>query len=265
MHDVQIIPIPAFDDNYIWLIHNNKLAIVIDPGDAAPVLATLTELQLSLVTILITHHHYDHIDGVADLLKQYPQTQVYAPTLEHYPFEHTAVSEATHSTITALGIDFSVLDCPGHTQDHIAYYAQLPNHQYWLLSGDVIFAAGCGFVPEGSYALAYQALQKIAALPQQTQIFCTHEYTLNNIQFALTIEPNNLVLLQRLKDTLQRRQLNQPTLPTSVGLELETNPYLRCNQHEIIHTVNIESPNNLSIFTAIRKLKNSYKSINYKF
>lgn len=260
MHDFQIIPIPAFEDNYIWLIHNNKQAIVIDPGDAAPVIAVLNQLQLSLETILVTHHHHDHIDGVADLLNQYPQTQVYAPKLENYPFKHIAVSEATHHSLMVLGIDFCVIDCAGHTKDHIAYYARLPINQYCLFSGDVIFAGGCGFVPEGFYAQAYQSLQKIAALPPQTKIFCTHEYTLNNIRFALTIEPNNLALQKRLKNTLQTRKCNLPTLPTSIELELETNPFLRCDNDDIITSVNIGHLNNLSIFTALRKLKNAYKS-----
>lgn len=262
MHDFQIIPIPAFEDNYIWLIHNNKQAIVIDPGDAAPVVAALNQHHLTLDTILITHHHHDHIDGVAHLLNQYPQAQAYAPTLENYPFKHIAVSESAHPRLMPLGIDLCVLDCAGHTKDHIAYFAKLPNNQYWLFSGDVIFAAGCGFVPEGCYVQAYQSLQKIATLPPQTQIFCTHEYTLNNIQFALTIEPNNLALQQRLKNTLQTRKYNRPTLPTSVGLELETNPFLRCDNNDIITTVNIKNPNNLSTFTALRKLKNTYKSLN---
>lgn len=260
MHDVQIIPIPAFEDNYIWLIHNNKQAIVVDPGDATPVLAALSQYGLNLETILITHHHNDHIDGVADLLNAYPQTQVYASPFEDYPFKHIAVSEIAHAKLTALGIDFSVLNCAGHTKEHIAYYAQLKDGQHWLFSGDVIFAAGCGFVPEGYYEQAYQSLLKIAALPAQTHIFCTHEYTLKNIQFALTIEPHNLALLQRLDDTLRKRQLNQPTLPTTVGLELETNPYLRCDHHEIKTNLSIQHSTNLSAFITLRMLKNTYIS-----
>ena len=260
MHDLQIIPIPAFEDNYIWLIHNNKQAIVVDPGDAEPVLATLAKLKLTLDTILITHHHHDHIDGVPELLKLNPKTRVYAPTLENYPFRHIPVSETTQQQPTALNINFSVLDCSGHTRDHIAYYAKLDDGKHWLFSGDVIFAAGCGFVPEGYYTQAYQALQKIAALPPQTQIFCTHEYTLNNIQFALTIEPKNEKLQYRLIASQQTRSLAQPTLPTNLKLELETNPYLRCNNHQVISALHAETSDEVSIFTEIRKLKNKYNS-----
>ncbi|MGB4812331.1 MAG: hydroxyacylglutathione hydrolase [Methylophilaceae bacterium] len=259
-HDNQIIPIPAFEDNYIWLIHNGSQAIIVDPGDAAPVISTLKGLNLTLNTILITHHHHDHIDGVAGLLATYPKTHVYAPKLDHYAFAHTSCSEPDVIYLTAFNITFNVLNCAGHTAGHIAYFAKLENEEYWLFSGDVIFAVGCGFVPEGSFEQAYQTLQKIAALPLQTKVFCTHEYTLANIHFALSLEPNNQDLCQRLRDTQMIRAKNQVSLPTTIGLELATNPFLRCGCSTILKSINSKTSNSLSNFTAVRKLKNTYKS-----
>ena len=256
-HNLQIIPILAFEDNYIWLIHNGKQAVVVDPGDASPVLSALKALNLTLNTILVTHHHHDHIDGVAALVQAYPQVKVYAPKLEQYHFAHTPVLEPDLITIDALNLTFSVMDCAGHTQGHIAYYAQ---SQHWLFSGDVIFAAGCGFVMNEAYQQAFNSLQKIVTLPPQTQIYCTHEYTLKNIQFARTLEPNNAALLQRQQDAMQIRTANQPTLPTTVALELATNPFLRCNSDEILHNLEIKNSNQVEIFTLIRKIKNNYKS-----
>ena len=259
-HNLQIIPILAFEDNYIWLIHNGKQAVVVDPGDANPVLTVLKALNLTLNTILVTHHHHDHIDGVATLIKTYPQVKVYAPMLEQYQFSHSPVSEPDSINIDALNLTFSVIDCAGHTQGHIAYYAQNLNNQHCLFSGDVIFAAGCGFVMSEAYQQAFNSLQKIANLPPQTQIYCTHEYTLKNIQFARTLEPNNAALIQRQQDALQKRAANQPTLPTTVALELATNPFLRCKSDEIIHNLEANKSDQIEIFTLMRNAKNNYKS-----
>ncbi|HOY69261.1 MAG TPA: hydroxyacylglutathione hydrolase [Methylotenera sp.] len=259
-HNLQIIPILAFEDNYIWLIHNGKQAVVVDPGDANPVLSVLKALSLTLVTILVTHHHHDHIDGVAVLIKNYPQAKVYAPKLEDYQFSHSPVSEPDAINIDALNLTFKVIDCAGHTQGHVAYYAQRPNGQHWLFSGDVIFAAGCGFVMNDAYQQAFNSLQKIANLPPQTHIYCTHEYTLKNIQFARTLEPNNAALLQRQQDAVQKRLTNQPTLPTTVALELATNPFLRCHSDEIVRNLKADKCDKIEIFTLIRMAKNNYIS-----
>lgn len=264
-HNLQIIPILAFEDNYIWLIHNGKQAVVVDPGDARPVLDALKTLDLTLNTILITHHHHDHIDGVAVLANSYPHVVVYAPKRDTYQFAHSPVAEPDVISIDALDLNLSILDCAGHTNGHIAYYAQRPNQQHWLFCGDVIFAAGCGFVPEGAYAQAYTSLQKIAKLPPQTLIYCTHEYTLINIQFARSLEPNNAALLLRQQEVTKMRAANLPTLPTTVALELTTNPYLRCHSDEILHQLKmhndaINTHHPVEIFTQIRKIKNNYKS-----
>lgn len=256
-HHLQIIPILAFKDNYIWLIHDGKQAVVIDPGEAMPVINVLEKLHLTLNTILITHHHHDHIDGVATLIERYPLIKVYAPKREQYDFKHSPVCEPDTININILGLRLRVIDCAGHTSGHIAYYAQ---NQDWLLSGDVIFAAGCGFVVQNAYQQAFDSLQKIANLPPQTQIFCTHEYTLNNIKFARTLEPNNALLLQRQQEVVQLRAQNQPTLPTTVALELATNPFLRYNSPELLTNISIKSSNPVEIFSTIRNIKNNYKT-----
>ncbi|NOT66315.1 MAG: hydroxyacylglutathione hydrolase [Methylotenera sp.] len=256
--DLEIIPIPAFEDNYIWLMHNGKHAIVVDPGDAAPVFNALQRANLSLSVILITHHHPDHIDGVAALLEKYPHAKIYAPKLEQYAFEHTPVGEPDVIYVQEFDLNFTVLDVSGHTIGHIAYYAEQADSNHLLFSGDVIFGAGCGRVPEGSYAPAYQSLQKLAALPKKTKVYCTHEYTLTNIQFALTLEPNNQALVERLSQTQKLRDLGRPSLPTTIAFELATNPYLRCNSHEIQTTLRAKNLDEFKIFFIIRKLKNNY-------
>lgn len=262
MQDYQIIPIPAFKDNYIWLICYQNEAVVVDPGEAAPVLAMLKKLQLNLSAILITHHHADHIGGVQQLLNAFPNAQTFAPSREHYPFKHTTVGETTFANISLLNLDFKVIDCAGHTTDHVAYLTNTQPNQSWLFCGDVIFAAGCGYVPEGWYQYAYQSIKKIATLPTQTQVFCAHEYTLNNLQFALALEPQSMTIQARLNQTQHMRALGQITLPTTLDLELKTNPYLRCDDPYLKASLQIEDASPLEVFTHIRKLKNQYKSTN---
>lgn len=257
-HNLQIIPIPAFKDNYIWLMHNGHQAAVVDPGDATPVFETLQRLNLTLNTILITHHHHDHIDGVAELLIAYPKAKVYAPKLEPYAFKHISLDESDIVNIEEFGLRFVVISLPGHTIGHIAYYAEQPSGDYLLFCGDVIFGAGCGRVPEGSFAQAYQSLQKLATLPTKTKLYCTHEYTLHNINFALSLEPNNQALIDRFKETQKIRDINLPSLPSTIALELATNPFLRCCSAEIQSAVQLKNPSFLEVFSAIRLLRNNY-------
>jgi len=257
-HILQIIPIPAFKDNYIWLIHNGKQAVVIDPGDAAPVFETLNHLKLTLNTVLITHHHHDHVDGVPALLAAYPKAKIYTPKLEQFAFKNTPIGEPDVITLTAFDLNFIVIDLPGHTLGHIAYYAEQPNGNNWLFCGDTLFGAGCGRLFEGTPAQMYYSLQKLAALPAETQVFCTHEYTLNNIHFALTLEPNNQTLVERLKATQAMRDLNKPSLPSSIALELASNPFLRCNSYEIQAALQVKNVGNLKIFSMVREARNHY-------
>lgn len=256
---LQIIPIPAFKDNYIWLLHNHRQAVVVDPGDAAPVIAILRDLQLQLNTILITHHHHDHIGGVSTLLNTYPQAQVYAPKQESYEFPHIAIGEPATVEINLLDISLQVIDVPGHTVGHIAYYLPSENNDPdSLFCGDTLFGAGCGRLFEGTPAQMYHSLQKLAALPSHTEVYCTHEYTLHNLEFAMTLEPNNSHLHKRQLDTLQLRQHKQPSLPSTLQLELATNPFLRCDSPEIKASIQLHNADSLQVFTTIRALRNHY-------
>jgi hydroxyacylglutathione hydrolase len=257
-HNLQIIPIPAFKDNYIWLIHNSNNAVIVDPGDAIPVLETLLHLNLTLDAILITHHHHDHIGGVTQLIKSYPDAKIYAPQLEQYPFEHRSISEADTIYFVGLDVEFSVIDLPGHTLGHVAYYSKNTEDGNLLFCGDTLFGAGCGRLFEGTYLQMYQSLQKLAALPPSTKVYCTHEYTLHNINFALSLEPKNQALIQRFNDTQKQRDLNIPSLPSTIALELETNPFLRCDNNAIKSAIESKKASPLEVFCEIRELRNHY-------
>jgi hydroxyacylglutathione hydrolase len=257
---LQVIAIPAFEDNYIWLLHNSTQAIVIDPGDATPVLNALKTLKLHLQAILVTHHHHDHIDGVQALCEKFPNTLVFAP---HFPFNfyYTPVNETSSVKISwgesQSPLHFSVLDVPAHTLDHIAYVLNY-NEETWLFCGDTLFGAGCGRLFEGKPAQMLAALNKFCQLPESTKIFCTHEYTLKNIQFACTIEPSNLALNERKLATTALREKNLPSLPSTMQLERATNPFLRCHLPTIKKTLRLENATELEVFTQVRMLRNQY-------
>ncbi len=257
-HNLQIIPIPAFKDNYIWLIHNGQQALVVDPGDATPVLQALQQLNLRLNTILITHHHHDHIDGVSDLVAAYPHVKIYAPRLEHYAFAHRSVHELTNISVDDLKLNFTVMSLPGHTLGHVAYYAEQASGKHLLFCGDTLFGAGCGRLFEGTPAQMYQSLQKLAALPPTTQVYCTHEYTLHNINFALDLEPNNPALTERYYHTQKLREAKHASLPSNMALELATNPFLRCHSTEIQNAVGLKNASDLDVFTHVRERRNRY-------
>lgn len=256
-HQLQIIPIPAFKDNYIWLIHNSCQAVIVDPGDAAPVINTLKVLGLELTTILITHHHHDHIGGVNTLITQYPDAKVFAPRLEHYDFKHTPVSEPDVINVCDWLPHAHVIDLPGHTLGHIAYYIEHSSRKL-LFCGDTLFGAGCGRLFEGTPLQMMTSLEKLAALPTETQVYCTHEYTLQNINFALSLEPGNTALIQRQQNTSALRNLQQPSLPSNIALELATNPFLRCDSKEIQSSIQLKDPTLLQVFSTIREMRNVY-------
>ncbi|MEO8417806.1 MAG: hydroxyacylglutathione hydrolase [Methylophilaceae bacterium] len=249
---LEILPIPAFHDNYIWLLRSGNHAVVVDPGDAAPVISALEHLSLKLDAILITHHHSDHIGGVAVLLQRWP-AKVYAPKREQYSFPHQAVEENSIVHLETLNLDLTVMEVPGHTLGHVAYYGA-----NYLFCGDTLFGAGCGRLFEGTPEQMYNSLQRLAKLPENTAVYCTHEYTEHNLSFARTLDSGNPALSTRQAKAAATRLAGKPTLPSSIGLELETNPFLRCETKAIQLASGVKSANPIEVFAAIREMRNHY-------
>ncbi len=256
-----ITPIPAFTDNYIWALHNaNGQVYVVDPGDASPVTAWLTSNQLTLAGILITHHHADHTGGIDGLLAS-AQVPVYGPAGGHIKqLDHT-LQEGDQ--VTVLGHAFDIMETPGHTLDHIVYFHPgLPDDADsvpLLFCGDTLFAAGCGRIFEGNPTMMYNSLQRLAALPAETQVFCAHEYTLANLAFAAGADPENSDLAQRQVTERDKRDQQRPTLPSSILLEQRTNPFLRCHsqglQAAVQQRMSQKIDTGVELFTALRRLK----------
>ncbi|NIF18371.1 hydroxyacylglutathione hydrolase [Pantoea sp. Cy-639] len=223
---IQIDALPAFSDNYIWLLQDtaNRRCAVVDPGDAAPVLAWLgAHPGWVLADILVTHHHHDHVGGV-EALKAASGARVCGPAHERIPARDLALED--NATLQVLGLEFQVMAMPGHTLGHIAYYtAQSPTPL--LFSGDTLFAAGCGRLFEGTPEQMHQSLQRLAALPAETLVYCTHEYTLSNLRFARAVEPDSEPVRRRFEDVTRLRADNRISLPSNIGLERLTNPFLR--------------------------------------
>ena len=255
---MDIIPIPALRDNYIWTMikPEDHTAWVIDPGDAAPVIDFLKQQKLTLKAILITHHHWDHTAGVAELREQQP-TPVYGSAKEKIADVTHLLKDEEDIHMEGCPLTFHVIAIPGHTLDHIAYYS--PG---LLFCGDTLFAAGCGRVFEGTPEQMYASLQKIAALPDDTRIYCAHEYTLNNLHFAEIVEPENTLIKQRITQVSELRNKNLPSLPSTLSEEKETNPFLRCDSPELIAQVetyaNQTLHNPIEVFTWVRKWKDSF-------
>jgi hydroxyacylglutathione hydrolase len=227
---LDVVAIPAFEDNYIWLIldEGRQHAAIVDPGDAEPVLDYLSAHDITPCAILITHHHGDHTGGIHDLLAVHPMP-VYGPAHECIPALTEPLKEGDHVVLDALGADFRVIDAPGHTRGHILYYG----HGI-LFCGDTLFAGGCGRIFEGTPAQMYDSLNKIAALPDDTQVYCAHEYTEANLRFAEIAEPGNAALLTRIEQTRALRARGEATVPSRLGLEKQTNPFLRSEVTEIV-------------------------------
>jgi hydroxyacylglutathione hydrolase len=263
---LQVWPIPAFDDNYIWCIHDGHFALVVDPGDCGPVLHYLAQEKLSLTGILVTHHHADHTGGILDLLNALGTSiPVYGPANNEIPSRTKAMMEGDKFDIISPRISLEVLEVPGHTLDHIAYFANVQTNipDPKLFCGDTLFASGCGRLFEGTPTQMTQSLAKFAALPKNTLVYCTHEYTLSNIRFALAVEPNNEQLLEWSAKAQALRALNKPTLPTTIGQELQTNPFMRCNQVDVIAAAKEISgqqdlPSTAHVLAAIRAWKDRF-------
>lgn len=227
---LKITALPALKDNYIWLIRNNgdRYAIIVDPGEAGPVQKALDAGNLQPVAILITHHHYDHVDGIRELVINYG-IPVYGPKNEPIPELTHPVGEKDHACLEAVGADFQVLEIPGHTAGHIGYYGH-----GLLFCGDTLFTAGCGKVFDGTAQQLFHSLQRIMALPDETLIYCAHEYTEENLLFARMVEPENSAIIQRLKKTRRIRSTGAPTIPSTLAEEKLTNPFLRCDREGVI-------------------------------
>ncbi len=230
---ITITPIPAFTDNYIWLIthQESRMSVVVDPGEAAPVLTALQHKQLTLCGILLTHHHHDHTGGVTELLANY-RVNVYGPLGDTILSANHRVAEGDTVEIPQMNCRFKVIDIPGHTKGHIAFY-----HDRTLFCGDTLFTAGCGRIFEGTAEQMFNSLQKLAALPDDTFIYCGHEYTAANLRFAQTVEPDNKDIAQRIIDTAHLRNKDQPTVPATLSLEKKTNPFLRSHVASVKNAV----------------------------
>ena len=259
--DYEIVPLTAFSDNYIWLLRRGSQAAVVDPGDAAPVLAYLRQQQLSLCAILATHHHADHIGGIAELLA-YSDAPVFGPAGEPIASLTHPLQPGEKVELPALGATFEIIGVPGHTRAHIAYYDRQHESDGALFCGDALFACGCGRIFEGTPMLMRHSLARLAALPETTRIYCAHEYTEANIRFALAVDPENPDLLLRAEEVAKLRAKNLPSLPTTLKVELAVNPFLRWSAPAVIAAAQRHSGRPVlqanDVFAAIREWKNGF-------
>ncbi|MCX7892628.1 MAG: hydroxyacylglutathione hydrolase [Burkholderiales bacterium] len=251
---IDVIPLQAFNDNYIWALRAGRHAAVVDPGDAAPVLDYLAREDVALAAILATHHHPDHVGGIGELRQAF-DVPVYGPRAEPIPTVTHPVSGGDRVALAPLGVAFDVLDIPGHTRAHVAYYgAKL------LFCGDTLFACGCGRLFEGTPEQMHASLAKLAALPDDTLVYCGHEYTLANIAFARQVEPDNAALAARARADAALREKGLPTLPSTIGREKATNPFLRAAEPAVAAAADrylgrrAGSP--VAVFAALREWKN---------
>ncbi len=254
---LHVTAIPAFRDNYIWLMHDGHQAAVVDPGEAGPVLDYLDAQGLTLTAILVTHHHHDHVGGIPDLTKRF-SVPVHGPGEEAIPGLTDPVSKSRPLHLTGLGLDFEVIPVPGHTRGHVAYYR--PN---LLFCGDTLFGCGCGRLFEGSAEQMFNSLARLAALPGATQVYCAHEYTLANIRFALAVEPDNPALQARAEQARALREQGRPTVPSTLDLERQTNPFLRAHTPAVRAAAERHAghplPDAVAVFAALRAWKDGFR------
>jgi len=254
---MDIIPLRAFEDNYIWLIRNGRHVAVVDPGDAVPVKDYLEREGASLQAILLTHHHGDHTGGVADLLRYQP-VPVYGPAGEAIDGVSHALHEGETVTLHGCAAAFRVIGVPGHTRGHIAYYGGGA-----LFCGDTLFGCGCGRLFEGTAPQMWSSLSRLASLPGDTLVYCAHEYTLSNIRFALAVESGNAALTARADEVAQLRARNLPSVPFPLSTELATNPFLRCKEAAVLAAAEkhaqVRLQETVDVFAALREWKNGFR------
>lgn len=256
---MNLLALPAFADNYVWMLHDGSRAAVVDPGDAAPVQAALDRLHLQLDAILVTHHHADHVGGV-DALRPRLHGPVYGPARENIPTPFVPLRGGDR--IQVLGLDFAVLDVPGHTAGHIAYAEQGKATAPLLFCGDTLFSAGCGRLFEGTPAQMHDSLSRLAALPADSRVCCTHEYTLGNLAFAQAVEPDNQAVAHHRTHCEALRANGRPTLPSSLALELQINPFLRCHETSVADAALAQgapSKQPVDVLAALRNWKNRFR------
>jgi hydroxyacylglutathione hydrolase len=263
-----IVPVPAFADNYIWLLRDRSghRAAVVDPGDAAPVLAALARAGLTLAAVLVTHHHPDHVGGLPALHDAYPDAVVHGPLQTRA--EGIDRRWRGGDTVSLDGFDatFEVIDVPGHTLDHVAYFARRigdSDPRPVLFCGDTLFAGGCGRVFEGTPAQMSGSLARLAALPDDTLVYCAHEYTASNLRFARAVEPGNVALAARERETAALRAEGRPTVPSTLGVERLTNPFLRAEADAVREAAATQlgrtPADPVEVFATVRRWKDGFR------
>lgn len=252
----EVVPVRAFSDNYVWTIRDSTHAAVVDPGDAKPVIEYLSREGLALAAILNTHHHADHVGGNSELLKHW-KVPVFGPHDPRIAEVTNRLADGERMTLPHFDIEFEVIEIPGHTRSHIAFYGG-----GMLLCGDTLFAVGCGRLFEGTPQQMHESLSRLAKVPDTTRVYCGHEYTLSNIRFAKAVEPNNQALIALEARAIKQREQNLPTLPTEIGQEKATNPFLRVREPEVIASASRYAgkalSDSVSVLAALREWKNSF-------